>query len=77
MAARPDSTPTLAKIACPALVVVGEEDQLTPAAEAEKIAAGIKGAKLLRIPRAGHLTCIENPEPFTKALLELLAGLPA
>ncbi len=77
MAARPDSTPTLAKIACPALVVVGEEDQLTAPAEAEKLAAGIKGAKLVRIPRAGHVSCIENPEQFTKALQDFLAGLPA
>jgi len=77
MARRPDSTPTLATIACPALVVVGEEDGLTPPAEAEKMAAGIKGAKLVKIARAGHLPCIENPEPFTNALVEFFGGLPA
>src|SRR5512138_2240933 len=77
MARRPDSTPTLAAISCPALVVVGEQDGLTPPAEAEKIAAGVKGAKLVRIPNAGHLPCIENPEPFTKALAEFFGALPA
>ena len=77
MARRPDSTPTLAAIACPALVVVGEGDGLTPPAEAEKLAAGIKGAKLVKIPGAGHLPCIEAPEPFTKALAGFFGALPA
>jgi pimeloyl-ACP methyl ester carboxylesterase len=77
MARRPDSTSTLAAISCPALVVVGAQDGLTPPAESEKMAAGIKGAKLVKIPGAGHLPCIENPEPFTKALAEFFGGLPA
>lgn len=77
MAKRPDSAPTLAAISCPALVVVGEQDGLTPPAESEKMAAGIKGAKLVKVPNAGHLPCVENPEPFTKALVEFFGGLPA
>jgi 3-oxoadipate enol-lactonase len=77
MARRPDSTPTLASIACPALVVVGEDDGLTPPAEAEKMAKGIKGAKLVRIPRAGHLSNADSPEAFGAALEAFLANLPA
>ncbi len=77
MAARPDSTPTLATITCPTLVVVGEQDGLTPPAEAEKLAAGIRGARLARIPGAGHLPCIENPAPFTAELERFFAELPA
>jgi pimeloyl-ACP methyl ester carboxylesterase len=77
MAKRPDSSPTLATIACPALVVVGEQDGLTPPAESEKMAAAIKAAKLVKIPGAGHLPCIESPEPFTKALAEFFGSLPA
>jgi pimeloyl-ACP methyl ester carboxylesterase len=77
MARRPDSSPTLATITCPTLVVVGEQDGLTPPAEAEKLVAGIKGAKLAKIPGAGHLPCIENPEPFNAALTEFFASLPA
>jgi pimeloyl-ACP methyl ester carboxylesterase len=76
MAKRPDSFATLATIACPALVVVGAEDALTPPAEAEKLAAGIKGAKLVKIAGAGHLPCIENPEPFNAALVEFFGSLP-
>ena len=76
MARRPDSTPTLATIACPTLVVVGAEDTLTPPAEAEKMVAGIKGSKLARIPGAGHLPNVENPGAFDLALLDFASGLP-
>ena len=77
MARRPDSAPTLATISCPTLVVVGEQDGLTPPVESEKMAAAVKGAKLVRVPNAGHLPCIENPEPFTRAISEFFATLPA
>jgi pimeloyl-ACP methyl ester carboxylesterase len=77
MARRPDSTATLAAITCPTLVVVGEEDTLTPPAEAEKLAAGIKGSKLARIPGAGHLPNIEAPAAFNETLGAFLGGLPA
>jgi pimeloyl-ACP methyl ester carboxylesterase len=76
MARRSDSTPTLATIACPTLVVVGAEDTLTPPAEAEKMVAGIKGAKLAKIPGAGHLPNIENPAAFDLALHGFVTGLP-
>lgn len=76
MAKRPDSTPTLATVNCPTLVVVGAEDTLTPPAEAEKMVAGIKGARLARIPGAGHLPNIEAPALFDQALLEFVGALP-
>jgi pimeloyl-ACP methyl ester carboxylesterase len=77
MARRPDSTPTLAALSCPTLVVVGEEDSLTPPAESEKMAKGVKGATLVRIPGAGHLPPVENPEAFNAALVKFVDGLPA
>ncbi len=77
MAVRPDSTTTLATVKVPTLVLVGEEDGLTPPADAEKVAAGIKGAALVRIPGAGHLSCLENPAAFTAALEAFVRGLPA
>ncbi len=77
MARRPDSTATLATIACPTLVIVGTEDSLTPPVESEKMAAAVKGAKLVRIPNAGHISNIENGEAFSKALAEFVGGLPA
>jgi pimeloyl-ACP methyl ester carboxylesterase len=75
MARRPDSGPTLAAVACPALVVVGAEDTLTPPAESRKMAAAVKGARLVEIPGAGHLPNLETPDAFNQALVEFLGGL--
>ena len=60
--ARVDSRPTLASIAVPTLVVIGERDILTPRPLAEEIAAGISGATLAVIPGAAHLPPIEKPD---------------
>lgn len=76
MAQRLDSTATLAAIACPTLVLVGELDRVTPPAEAEKMAAAIAGATLVKIAGAAHLANLEAPEAFDRALLEFLSALP-
>ncbi|HEX2056058.1 MAG TPA: alpha/beta fold hydrolase, partial [Nitrospiraceae bacterium] len=75
MADRPDSLSLLPRITCPTLVIVGEEDQATPPAEAERIAKGIPGAKLSVIGGAGHLTNLEQPEQFNKLVGAFTAGL--
>jgi 3-oxoadipate enol-lactonase len=69
---RPDSRPTLATIDVPTLVVVGEEDALTPPSDADELEEGIRRARLVRIPGAGHLAVIEEPEQFERALLHFL-----
>ena len=69
---RPDSRGDLGAIDVPALVVVGEEDALTPPADSEALAAGIPNARLVRIPGAGHLTPLEAPERVNEALLSFL-----
>jgi pimeloyl-ACP methyl ester carboxylesterase len=66
LAARADSTPTLREIRVPTLVVVGEEDEITPLAEAEALQRGIAGSRLAVIPRAGHLSSLENPDEFNR-----------
>lgn len=65
---RPDSMPTLAQIRCPALVIVGEKDMLTPPDLARQIAGGISGAKLETVPGAGHLATLEKPEAVNAAI---------
>jgi 3-oxoadipate enol-lactonase len=76
LAARGDSTPTLREVRVPTLLLWGAEDVLSPLAEAEKIKDGIPGSRLELIPRAGHLSNMENPEPWNAALRAFLAGLP-
>jgi pimeloyl-ACP methyl ester carboxylesterase len=66
---RPDSRPGLAAIRCPALVVVGDGDTLTPPELAQEIAAGIPGATLVTIPESGHLSTLERPEAVNRALV--------
>lgn len=82
MAQRPDSTSTLATISVPTLIVVGEEDAITPPAEAEDMYRAIQAAgqsanvTLARIPDAGHLAPLENPEAFNLAMRKFLTSLP-
>ncbi|RMF58586.1 MAG: alpha/beta fold hydrolase, partial [Calditrichaeota bacterium] len=75
MALRPDSTATLRRITCPTLVLVGEEDALTPPAVAEAMQRQLPRARLAVIPRAGHLANLENPAEFNLHLREFLRGL--
>jgi 3-oxoadipate enol-lactonase len=72
MQGRPDSTPHLGEIQVPVLVLVGEEDTLTPVDEARKIFAGVQQGRLTVIPRAGHLSNLEAPDRFNEALLSFL-----
>jgi 3-oxoadipate enol-lactonase len=65
---RPDSRATLATITCPTLVVVGEEDGLTPPALSHAMADVLPDATLVAIPRAGHLSNLEHPLAFNDAL---------
>lgn len=70
-----DFTGTLAAVAVPTLVLVGDQDDVTPRAAADDIAAGIKGARLEVIPDAGHLSNVDNPQAFNAALLGFLTPL--
>ena len=72
---RPDSTALLATIGVPTLVIAGEEDTLIPMPEAEKMAAAIKGSTLVKIPAAGHLSNLEQPDAFNHALTAFLVSL--
>jgi pimeloyl-ACP methyl ester carboxylesterase len=69
---RSDSRPDLAAIGCPTLVLVGEQDGLTPPERAAEIANGIPGSRLVTIPDCGHMSSAEQPQKVTAALLEFL-----
>lgn len=75
MAVRPDRRGDLARIAVPTLVLVGEEDVITPPAVAKSLADAIPGARLEVIPEAGHMAPYENPSVANAAILRFLQGL--
>lgn len=68
-------TARLPTIACPVLVIVGEEDRGTPPSMAEEIVQAIPGARLERIAQAAHLSNLEQPEAFNAALRGFLARM--
>jgi pimeloyl-ACP methyl ester carboxylesterase len=70
---RHDSTgllPTLTGL--PTLVVVGEDDTLTPPESARRMAAAIPGARLVIVPGAAHVPPVEQPAETTTAIREFL-----
>lgn len=69
---RADSTPMLGEIACPTLVLVGDEDELTPPPLSERMVRAIRGASLAILPGAGHLSNLEQPEAFNDELFGFL-----
>lgn len=72
--ARPDSTPDLPRMTRGTLVIVGEEDAITPVADARAMQAAIPRSMLTVIPGAGHLSNLERPEIFSRALADFLSG---
>lgn len=75
MAGRPDCTDTLRAYTGPALVVVGEEDTLTPPENARELAGALPGGELVTLPGVGHLPSIESPEAFADAVRPWLSRL--
>ena len=73
-ARRVDSVPTLPRITCPTIAVVGEHDRLTGVAEAQRIAQNVRGARMVTIPQAGHLPNLENPGAFNAVVGGFFAG---
>ncbi|HEX2181007.1 MAG TPA: alpha/beta fold hydrolase [Rubrobacteraceae bacterium] len=69
---RPDSTPLLAEIEVPTLVIGGEEDGISSPEVMGAMAQKIPNSRHVTLPRAGHLSNLENPEGFNAALGELL-----
>ena len=76
MAERPDSMATLKTITAPTLVLVGDEDGITPLEAAEAMRRDLPDARLEIIPRAGHLAVFEQPQAAGSALRKFLDSLP-
>ncbi|MEO3890196.1 alpha/beta fold hydrolase [Nonomuraea sp. B5E05] len=72
MAARAGSFETLRALKVPLLVVVGEEDELSPPSDAEEMVRAVPEGRLEVIPKAGHLSAVEQPEAFNAVVTEFL-----
>ncbi|NLT50587.1 MAG: alpha/beta hydrolase [Ignavibacteria bacterium] len=72
---RTDTTDFLPQIKIPALVIAGEKDKKTPAAEMKKMAEKIPDSKFTIIKNAGHISPLENSEEVNAALIAFLKGI--
>jgi pimeloyl-ACP methyl ester carboxylesterase len=75
MAKRADRRGDLVSITVPTLVLVGQDDVISPPSEAREIASSLPDARLEVIPSAGHLAPYENPSAVNTVILRFLEGL--
>lgn len=73
--ARQDYRPLLPDIRCPALVVCGDADQLTPPECSLELATLIPAARLEMLDECGHMLTLEQPQRVNALLLDWLASL--
>jgi len=64
-------------IYCPTLIIAGEEDTPQPPANAQSLVKGIRGARFVTIPKAGHSSSLEQPDAVIAAMRELFASASA
>ncbi|MBZ5500930.1 MAG: alpha/beta hydrolase [Acidobacteriia bacterium] len=72
---RPDATPVLQGLRCPAMLLCGREDAWSVLATHREMAALIPGSKLVVIENCGHMAPMERPEEVTAAMTEWFASL--
>lgn len=75
LATRTDTSDVLSKIDVPVLIIVGEDDALTPPSLAQSIQSKIKTSEIAIIPDAGHLSNIENTDAFNEKILKFLGKI--
>jgi 3-oxoadipate enol-lactonase len=61
----------LAKIQCPTLIIAGEDDTAQPPRNSQSLVEGIRSARFVRVPGAGHSSSLEEPEAVIAAMREL------
>jgi 3-oxoadipate enol-lactonase len=69
LARRPQAA-DLSAFSIPTLFIVGEQDEMIPPTVLAAAAAAVPGARLLRVPDAGHSVYFEKPAEFNAAVLE-------
>jgi len=76
LAARTDTTASLYTMKVPALILVGRHDSLTPPSASSAMKEKIPNAEMFILPKAAHMSNLENAEEFNRRLLEFLSGIP-
>jgi len=71
-----DASAHLAQAVCPALIVCGQDDRLTPPRWSQFMAGALPQARLALIPQAGHMVMLEQPEVVARALIGFLREIP-
>ncbi len=71
-----DQRDLLPRITVPTLLIWGELDARSPLSVAGELERAIPNAELVVIPRAGHVSNLERPEPFNDAVREFCRAHP-
>lgn len=77
LADRPDMTEAMRAVRVPTLLIVGEEDSITPPEVMRSIPQVVPQASLAVLPGCGHMTPMEDPEAFNRLVRGFLSGIPA
>jgi pimeloyl-ACP methyl ester carboxylesterase len=72
MKGRPDASDMLERISCSTLVIGAEEDAVTPLEEVERMQRRIPRSRMVILREAGHLSNLEAPEDFSRAMFDFL-----
>jgi pimeloyl-ACP methyl ester carboxylesterase len=75
MSERQDQRSFLSRIICPVLIIVGSNDTITTVVDAELMHHEIGGSRLEIVNGAAHLSNLEQPEGFNRALAKFLTDL--
>lgn len=75
MTSRTDTSADLGKIQVPTLILQGEQDTVITMAAAKSLNEKIPRSQFFVIPKAGHLSNLDNPKDFNAKLLEFLAQI--
>lgn len=71
-----DRSEDVSQISLPALMIVGEEDKLTPLKYSQRLQESIPNSELVVIPQAGHMVMLEKPTEVSQAIAEFVGNLP-
>ncbi|MBX9589971.1 MAG: alpha/beta hydrolase [Hyphomonadaceae bacterium] len=61
------------RVRCPALVIMGSSDSMTPPKIGRTLAEAIPGSRTVTIPNSGHMMMAEAPDAVLDALIDFFA----